>query len=62
MASQEKALWDPFVLQIQHTFDVNSNQWIVINVCKEAAIFGLDSTIWAKSKGIELKTYECDVP
>ena len=34
----------------------------MINVCKEAAIFGLDQTIWAKSKGISLTTYDFDTP
>ena len=47
---------------IQHKFDRDKNEWTATNICKEAAIFGLDCTIWAKSPGIELKAYETPIP
>ena len=53
--------WDPYVHQIQNTFDPDTNSWKVTNVCSYAWIGGHDGTKWASTEGFELGAYEAEI-
>ena len=54
--------WDTYVHQIQNTFDPDTNNWAVTNVCQFGCVYGHDGNVWASSPGFQLANYEFDMP
>ena len=49
--------WQDYINLIQHTFDVQTGAWSVVNVCEHAAIYGTTGRKWAATEGFELADY-----
>ena len=53
--------WDPYVHQIQNTYNEKEDNWKVTNICAYVWIGGHDGTKWASTPGFELGAYEAEI-
>ena len=53
--------WDGYIYQIQHSYDADTQQYKLTNICEHAAIYGLDGSLWAASPGFQLYNYNFDL-
>jgi len=41
--------WEGYIYQIQHKYNVDKKEYVKLNICQHAAIYGNDGTAWAVS-------------
>ena len=54
--------WDSYIWQMQNAYSAKKGTYLKMNVCKHAAILGIDGTVWACTADWPgLKEYDMEI-